>query len=117
VLRRVGTRITTHGADGAVVETPDGAQVRVAAVPPLRIADPTGVGDAFRAGFLAAVGWGLPVERCAQVGATLATLVLETVGPQEYDLESAGFTDRIAQAYGDDAAAQVAPHLPAAVRR
>jgi adenosine kinase len=117
VLRRVGTRVTTHGEHGAVVETAAGVPIRVPAVPPLRIADPTGVGDAFRAGFLAGLAWGLGVERCAQVGATLATLVLETVGPQEYDLESAGFAQRLGQTYGDEAAADVSPHLAVTVPR
>ena len=48
--------------------------------------DPTGVGDGFRAGFFAALSWGLGLERSAQVGALLATLVLETVGTQEYEV-------------------------------
>lgn len=115
VRSRVGVRVTTHGEHGAVVDLADGSTVRVAAVPPRRVADPTGVGDAFRAGFLAGLTWGLPAERCAQVGATLATLVLETVGPQEYDLASAGFVDRLAGAYGADAAAQVEPHVKSAL--
>ena len=33
--------------------------------------DPTGVGDAFRAGFVAALSWGVSPERCAQVGSVL----------------------------------------------
>src|SRR5215472_13050279 len=40
-------------------------------------ADPTGTGDAFRAGFLAAIGWGLSLERAAQLGNLLAVTVLE----------------------------------------
>ena len=115
VRRRVGVRVTTHGEHGAVVDLEDGTTVKVPAVPPQTIADPTGVGDAFRAGFLAALTWGMPAERCAQVGATLATLVLETVGPQEYDLVAAGFLERLAQAYGDTPAADVEPHLKSAL--
>ncbi|MBI4942917.1 MAG: carbohydrate kinase family protein [Actinobacteria bacterium] len=115
ILRRVGVRVTTHGEHGVVIDSVDGETLTVPAVPPVRIADPTGVGDAFRAGFLAGLVWGLGPERCAQAGATLATLVLETVGPQEYDLASAGFLARLASAYGDDAAAEVAPHLTAAL--
>ena len=49
--------------------------------------DPTGTGDAFRSGFLAAVAWGLPLERAAQLGNMLAVHVLETVGTQEYELK------------------------------
>ncbi len=52
----------------------------------VRAVDPTGVGDGFRAGFFAARSWGLPLERAAQVGSLLATLVLETVGAQEYEV-------------------------------
>jgi adenosine kinase len=71
--------------------------------------DPTGVGDGFRAGFLSARSWGLSWERSAQVGCLLATLVLETVGTQEYEVKPHDFADRLAEAYGDDAAAEVLP--------
>ena len=73
--------------------------------------DPTGVGDGFRAGFLSARAWGLSWERAAQVGSLLATLVLETVGTQEYEVKKPNFADRLAESYGDDAAADVLPHL------
>ena len=76
-----------------------------------RKADPTGVGDAFRAGFLAGIAWGLPDERCAQVGSMLATYVIETVGTQEYELAQQRFLARVAATYGDDAASDIAPHL------
>ena len=46
--------------------------------------DPTGVGDAFRGGFLTARDWGLSWERAAEVGGLLAAMVLESVGTQEY---------------------------------
>ncbi len=73
--------------------------------------DPTGVGDGFRAGFFAALSWGLGLERAAQVGSLLATLVLETVGTQEYDVRADGFVKRLGEAYGDEAAEDVRPHL------
>ena len=113
VLERVQVRVTTHGSDGVVVERLGQATVKVPAVYTDRIADPTGVGDAFRAGFLSGLAWGLSDERCAQVGCVIATLVLETVGPQEYDLRRSAFLERFAAAYGDAAAADVAPHLQA----
>jgi adenosine kinase len=74
--------------------------------------DPTGVGDGFRAGFFAGLTWGLGLERAAQVGALLATLVLETVGTQEYTVRADEFTKRIAESYGDAAADEVRDHLP-----
>jgi adenosine kinase len=111
VLARVGVRITTHGADGVVVDREGAERVRVPVVPAAAVADPTGVGDAFRAGFLAGLGWGLSHERCAQVGALLATHVLETVGTQEYRLERGRALRRFAGVYGDDAAAELEAHL------
>jgi adenosine kinase len=69
------------------------------------------VGDSFRAGYLAGVAAGLSVERCAQVGCTIASLVVETTGTQEYHLDRAAFLARLGAAYGDDAATDVAAAL------
>ncbi len=112
VLELVGTRITTHGARGVSITRAGEPELHVPVVPARSVAEPTGVGDAFRAGFLTATGWGLGLERSAQVGAALATLVVETVGTQEYAFSAAGFAERLAEAYGDEAAAEVRPHLP-----
>jgi adenosine kinase len=112
VLARVGVRVTTHGADGAVIETA-GDVVKVPVVPARSVADPTGGGDAFRAGFLAGRSWGLSLERAAQVGSLVATLCLESVGPQEWTIDRADATERLAAAYGAAAADEIAPHLPA----
>jgi adenosine kinase len=111
VLARVGTRITTRGPDGCVLDTAEGEVIEVEAAPEHRREDPTGVGDAFRAGFLAGLSWHLGLERCAQVGSMVATYVLEHVGTQEYHLEGEDFLGRLASVYGDDAAAEVRPHL------
>lgn len=111
VLSRVGVRVTTMGADGALVEQQGAQQIVVPVPPEERRADPTGVGDAFRAGFLSAVAWGLGHERAAQVGSMLATLVIETVGTQEYDLGRAQFMERLESAYGPDAAVEVKAHF------
>ena len=112
VMSLVQTRITTHGANGIVVQRKGEDDLRVPIAPAEKIAEPTGVGDAFRAGFLSGTSWGLDLERACQVGALLATHVVETVGTQEYDYSSKVFLERLAKAYGDDAAADVEPHLP-----
>lgn len=111
VLDHVDVRVVTHGGQGVVVHQRQQAPVRVAAVPARQVADPTGVGDAFRAGFLAARSWGLGLERSAQVGCCLATQVVETVGNQEYVVDADAFAARLGAAYGDDAAADVHRHL------
>ena len=111
LLDRVAVRVTTLGPRGARVDRRGEPPIEVSAVDERRKADPTGVGDAFRAGFLAGVGWGLSLERSAQIGALLATYVLETIGTQEYEIGQARFLERLAKAYGSDAADEVAPHL------
>jgi adenosine kinase len=112
VASRVGIRVTTHGADGVLIEEKGQEPIRVPVVPADTIADPTGVGDGFRSGFLAGLSWGVSLQRCSQIGSLLATLVLETVGTQEYVLDRTSFLSRFARHYGDDAAAEVEPYLP-----
>jgi adenosine kinase len=111
VLGRVGTRITTLGPKGCVIEAADGSTCEVPAAPEQRREDPTGVGDAFRAGLLAGLAWRLSLERAAQVGSMVATYVLEHIGTQEYELDAADFLARLGSVYGEDAAAAVRPHL------
>jgi adenosine kinase len=111
VLAAVGTRVTTHGADGVLIEQHGQDELRVAVVPAERITDPTGVGDAFRSGFLAGRSHELSLERSAQLGSLVATCCLESTGPQEYVLDPATARTRLAAAYGEDAAAEIAVHL------
>ncbi|HWA67454.1 MAG TPA: carbohydrate kinase family protein [Mycobacteriales bacterium] len=111
VLAAVGTRVTTQGAEGVRIEQHGRDELRVAVVPAAAIVDPTGVGDAFRAGFLAGRSWELSFERSAQLGSLLATLCLESVGPQEYTLDAAAARSRLEAAYGADAAAEIAAKL------
>jgi len=111
ILERVAVRVTTLGARGVLVERKGETPIRVLCPAEDRKADPTGVGDAFRAGFLAGVAWDLPLERCAQMGALIATYVIETIGTQEYELGRAGFLSRVEATYGADAAADIEPHL------
>ena len=111
ILERVGTQVVTLGPDGVRVERKGEDTIVVPAVPEARRVEPTGVGDAFRAGFLAALEWGLGHERAAQLGCLLAVYVVERVGTQEYVLERRSFLDRLASAYGDEAAAEIGEHL------
>ncbi|MEU4601938.1 carbohydrate kinase family protein [Kribbella sp. NPDC023972] len=111
ILERVGVRVTTHGGDGVVIENTAGILAKVPAVPAPNLVDPTGGGDAFRAGYLTGRAAGLDHEAAAQIGCTLATTVLETVGTQEYTLDRPTFLTRLASAYGSPAAAAAAQAL------
>ncbi|OON77682.1 carbohydrate kinase family protein [Streptomyces tsukubensis] len=111
ILAKVGHRVTTLGAQGVRIERTGDEPIVVRTAEEEAKADPTGVGDAFRAGFLSGLAWGVGLERAAQVGCMLATLVIETVGTQEYQLHRARFMDRFTKAYGHEAAAQIQGHL------
>ncbi|HWM05725.1 MAG TPA: carbohydrate kinase family protein [Actinophytocola sp.] len=104
VLDRIGTWVTTHGRLGVTIESCERPTVTVPVVAPRGRTEPTGVGDGFRAGFLAGIERGLDQERAAQLGCMLATLVLETVGTQEYTIDPTSCAQRLAQTYGVAAA-------------
>ncbi len=111
ILRRVGTRVITRGKDGCSVISADAETIDVAVAGEVTPVDPTGVGDGFRAGFLAGLAWDLGHERCAQLGSTVASYVLSTVGTQEYDVDRDRFLARMKLSYGTAAADEVEPHL------
>lgn len=113
LLERVKVRITTLGKHGVEIAGRDIDPIRVPIAREIQASDPTGVGDGFRAGFFAGRSWGLSLERSAQVGCLLATLVLETVGTQEYEVRPDLFVKRLAESYGEAAADEVRVHLPA----
>jgi adenosine kinase len=113
VLDQVKIRVTTLGKDGVEITGRAIERIHVPVARDVLPEDPTGVGDGFRAGFFAAVSWGLGLERAAQVGSLVAGLVLESVGPQEYDIKAEDFAKRLADSYGDATAAEVKPFLPA----
>jgi adenosine kinase len=107
----VGTWVTTTGPNGAIIESSAGRAIPVAAAELKRTADPTGAGDAFRAGFLAGICHGLGHERAAQLGCTMAALVMETSGTQEYMFEPDGLLARIGESYGTRVAGEIAGHI------
>ncbi len=111
VRSRVTTQVTTLGKHGVRILHRGEEPVVVAAAQGVTAVEPTGVGDAFRAGFLAALSWQLDHERAAQVGCVLAAYVVETVGTQEYSFTASHFAARLEASYGAEVAAEVAPHL------
>jgi adenosine kinase len=111
VMAQIELRVTTLGAKGADVVDREGNHIHVGVVPETSQTDPTGVGDAFRAGFLTGRTAGLSLERSAQLGSLVAVLVLESTGTQEWDWDRKIATARLADAYGDEAAAEIAAAL------
>jgi adenosine kinase len=105
VLDRVGTWVTTLGAKGCRIERADRPTLDIPAVPVPAHTDPTGVGDAFRAGYLAGVSQGWEAVDRARLGCAMASLALVTVGTQTYTVEQARLGSALTRAYGDPAAA------------
>ena len=111
VMRQIEMRITTLGEKGVDIVGRDGTFVHVDVVPETHKDDPTGIGDAFRAGFLTGRSAGLSLERSAQLASMVATLVLEAPGPQEWTWDKDAAVKRLSDAYGSDAAAEIASAL------
>jgi adenosine kinase len=79
VLAQVPLLVVTKGEHGCTVMTRDWS-ADVPAVSPDRIEDPTGVGDAFRGGFMKGLAAGLDYTTCARIGSVAATYALEHLG-------------------------------------
>jgi adenosine kinase len=112
VMAQIGLRVTTLGAKGVDLVSPDGTSLHVGVVPETSQVDPTGVGDAFRAGFLTGRSAGLGLERAAQLGSLVAVLVLESTGTQNWTWNRTAGIKRLEGAYGAEAAAEIAGALP-----
>jgi adenosine kinase len=99
ILAQAGMLIVTRGEHGSSVFTPHG-RVDVPVVPPRRIEDPTGVGDAYRAGFLKGVAAGAEPVVCARLGTVAATYALEHLGGQSHAYTWPEFKARYEGTYG-----------------
>jgi adenosine kinase len=111
VMSQIQLRVTTLGEKGVDLVGRDGTFVHVDVVPETHKEDPTGIGDAFRAGFLTGRDAGLSLERSAQLASLVATLVLEAPGPQEWSWDKESAVQRLSDAYGADAGAEIAGAL------
>ncbi|MFK4107953.1 carbohydrate kinase family protein [Streptomyces sp. NPDC002176] len=109
ILERVGTWVTTLGERGVRIERAGESVLLVPAVPCGHVTDPTGAGDGFRAGFLAAVAAGLPSVAAGRLGCAVAASVLDTVGPQGYPADPDLLAARVHDVYGAAAAEELRP--------
>ena len=100
ILAAVKVMVVTRGAEGSDIYA-DGRVYRVPVVAPTAILDPTGVGDAFRGGFLRGWQLGLDWETCGQMGALAATYCLEQQGTQVHQYTPAQFVQRFREHFND----------------
>ncbi len=93
--------VITRGDRGADLYTRD-EEVRVPAVPERQLADPTGVGDAFRGGFLKGYAHSLDLTRCTQMGVLAATYCIENRGTQGHRFSLQEFVTRFRRHFNDE---------------
>src|SRR4030095_15172093 len=93
ILKRAGTLVVTRGEHGSSVFNHAG-RVDVPAIAPHRIADPTGVGDAYRGGYLKGLAHGASPEVCARIGSVAAAYALEHLGGEAPGDSLTGFKTR-----------------------
>jgi len=100
ILSQCKFLVVTRGQQGASVYA-EGKEYHIPVVPAEHIADPTGVGDAFRGGFLTAYASGLDWLTCGRVGVLAATYCLEQSGPQSHTYSPAEFVARYRRHFDD----------------
>ena len=99
VLKNVEVLVITRGEEGSSVLA-HGTRVDVPAVTPTRIEDPTGVGDAFRGGFMKGLATGASYVECARLGSVAATYALEHLGGTSHSYSRDEFNARYEKHYG-----------------
>ena len=95
--------IVTHGGEGSHIYA-DGEHYAVPAFPVTRVIDPTGVGDAYRAGLLKGLASGFGWLLCGEIGAVAAAYVLECKGTQNHQYTLPEFVARFRTVFDDDGA-------------
>ncbi|VAW31420.1 putative Adenosine kinase [hydrothermal vent metagenome] len=103
ILQRVDILLVTLAADGARLVVA-GEEIHIPAVSPSTLVDPTGAGDAFRAGMMRGMQLGLPWEIAGRMGSLAATYVLEQLGTQNHYYSTEDFIARFRQHFDDDGA-------------
>ena len=99
ILARAGSLVVTRGEKGSSVFSGD-SRVDVPAVTPHKIADPTGVGDAYRGGFMKGLAHGATPAVCAQLGSVAATYALEHLGGTAHAYSWTEFKTRYEEHFG-----------------
>ncbi len=92
--------IITRGADGSTIYA-EGQELHIPAVPPEPMAEPTGVGDAYRAGLIKGLLHNLPWETTGRIATLAATYVLEQYGTQAHRYSLEEFLDRYHRVFGE----------------
>ena len=100
ILEHVTNLVVTYGAKGSQVVTKEG-EWKAEAAPVKNAEDPTGAGDAYRAGFIKGMMLALPLESCAKLGGVVAAYAVETYGTQTHRFTISEIAERYKKSYGE----------------
>ena len=100
VKQRVRALIVTRGAEGSVIHTPD-ADLEIPAVTPAAVSDPTGCGDAYRAGLLYGIMAGFDWLTVGRVASLMGSIKIECHGTQNHEFTRDEFTSRFQASFGE----------------
>ena len=99
MLQHARALVVTRGERGSSIIRPSGA-IDIPATPPRAIVDPTGVGDAFRGGFMKGLAAGASLEVCGRLGSVAAAYALEHLGGSSHAYTQEEFLGRYAATFG-----------------
>ena len=99
IANRVKALIITRGADGSEIHTRDRTWI-IPGVKPRSVVDPTGCGDAYRAGLIHGLLHGLDWETTGRVGSLMGSIKIESRGPQNHEFTRAEFLSRYLESFG-----------------
>jgi len=97
IASKVSALFLTRGSAGSTIYA-DGEEIEIAAVEPKRVSDPTGCGDAYRAGLLYGISRGLSWEHTGQIASAIASIKIEYHGGQNHRPSVAEIFERCADA-------------------
>lgn len=99
ITSHIEALIVTRGAAGAVIHT-RGEQITIPAVPARQVVDPTGCGDAFRAGIIHGLLHGLDWRSSGHIASLIGAIKVEARGTQNHRFTRSEFDERLARAFG-----------------
>jgi adenosine kinase len=97
VTQRVKALIVTLGSGGSVIHTPDGAELSIPCAKPAAVVDPTGCGDAYRAGLMHGLLHGLDWRTTGRIASLMGAIKIESRGTQNHRFTRAEFDKRLAE--------------------
>lgn len=100
MLEHASNIIITYGENGSRLLTREG-EMQISAISNTKVADPTGAGDAYRAGFIKGLLLGLPLVSCARLGSTVAAYAVEIYGTQSHKFTLQEVSERYMGAYSE----------------